>query len=622
MDLQASLNYHAELVEQLKCLPEEQAVQLLRNVRARPRSRDALMDSLHGAMHGQYRPSDLETAKCLSPRTDSFLEFELAARHRFIYPETTPLEISQLVALLNSSGLKTTDKFSKGLSSPQTSRPLSVLQGRSLVTSHSRPSSSTASTSVSDTADSDASDAYQLCDPRLRNLKIKSWTDVAIPDKLAASAISLYLESEHPIIGAFDADLFVADLVEQRKEHCSHFLVSAVLFYACQAYARHDPQSLSYVSEFLEEATTRWQSTRNFTHSDLSSSELSPYESITSLSAIIVMNLACQLYSKEELGYALLQACRQIATEIGLIDAALDSPRLEHLEKHSKIWRRAASHVAWGAYNWISSVDVSLANPTESDTCPDDFTTPFPLHMGRTFQTLCEFWTLMQEVFAVYNKLDSRPLRERVSLAFAEAKYQKLLAWSDNVESSVSREEHSPGHVLIFHDGCPAAIVAASLKHMECVMFQFQQHLVSGTWSAYINSPLIQLADAMLNPRFRNVTNRRLFFLLCVRGWVHLYSGFPLFWEVVQGFAARALKERLMSSDEARELLRAVSRQGCYHKISEQATSSRIIIDFNLAEENPKLATIKHIAEQFEDLALQEEFTTGSFEFADDDSKV
>jgi len=86
----------------------------------------------------------------------------------------------------------------------------------------------------------------------------------------------------------------------------------------------------------------------------------------------------------------------------------------------------------------------------DSDAGSYAFTSPFAPYMGRTFQTLCGFWTLMQEVFVVYNGLDPRPLRERVSLAFAEAKYQKLLAWSDSVDRSVSRGEHSPGHVLIF----------------------------------------------------------------------------------------------------------------------------------------------------------------------------
>lgn len=72
----------------------------------------------------------------------------------------------------------------------------------------------------------------RLCDPRLQNLDITHWTDVPISSKQAAAAISLYLESEHPVIAMFDAQLFIGDLVYKRTDYCSPFLVNALLSYA------------------------------------------------------------------------------------------------------------------------------------------------------------------------------------------------------------------------------------------------------------------------------------------------------------------------------------------------------------------------------------------------------
>ncbi|KAG6036053.1 hypothetical protein E4U41_005786 [Claviceps citrina] len=170
-------------------------------------------------------------------------------------------------------------------------------------------------------------------------------------------------------------------------------------------------------------------------------------------------------------------------------------------------------------------------------------------------------------------------------------------------------------------DSCPAAVVAASLNHLRRLVFQFQSGNSPITWSVCINPPLVQLADAMLNPRFRNVTDadRRLCFLLCVRAWIHLYRSYPVFDDVVKGFSARALRERLVSGEEARRLLKAVRRQrGHHHEVPEHVVSSSIIIDFNLAEDDSDMARARAIAGQFEDLALQEEFTTGSFDFADE----
>jgi hypothetical protein len=83
----------------------------------------------------------------------------------------------------------------------------------------------------------------QLCDSRLRNLRISRWTDVEIDDALAARCISLYLETDHPLLGYFDSDLFISDLAPAQQgarddrqrayQHCSPLLVNALLYWAC-----------------------------------------------------------------------------------------------------------------------------------------------------------------------------------------------------------------------------------------------------------------------------------------------------------------------------------------------------------------------------------------------------
>lgn len=49
---------------------------------------------------------------------------------------------------------------------------------------------------------------------------IKYWTDVDIDDDTAARCIYLYLETGHPLLGLFDPDLFVSDLVARREVYC------------------------------------------------------------------------------------------------------------------------------------------------------------------------------------------------------------------------------------------------------------------------------------------------------------------------------------------------------------------------------------------------------------------
>ena len=85
------------------------------------------------------------------------------------------------------------------------------------------------------------SSPYNLCDDRLHQLQIDKWTNVSINDSLAARAISLYLETDHPVLGLFDADLFLDGLISGETNFCSSLLVTAVLCWACVSVAFHQP---------------------------------------------------------------------------------------------------------------------------------------------------------------------------------------------------------------------------------------------------------------------------------------------------------------------------------------------------------------------------------------------
>lgn len=64
-------------------------------------------------------------------------------------------------------------------------------------------------------------------------MDFREWTDIPIKDGLAAGAVSYYLETDHPIHGLFDADLFMRDLACGQKNFCSPMLVNAVLGWSC-----------------------------------------------------------------------------------------------------------------------------------------------------------------------------------------------------------------------------------------------------------------------------------------------------------------------------------------------------------------------------------------------------
>lgn len=98
------------------------------------------------------------------------------------------------------------------------------------------------------------------CDARLAMLDMSVWTTVPIPNDLAAAAISLYLQTDHPLLGFFDADVFLDDLLEGRSRYCSTLLVSSLLFWALVSHLRrlvcrladyHDSMRLSHLTNGL-----------------------------------------------------------------------------------------------------------------------------------------------------------------------------------------------------------------------------------------------------------------------------------------------------------------------------------------------------------------------------------
>jgi hypothetical protein len=67
----------------------------------------------------------------------------------------------------------------------------------------------------------------------LEKLDIRFWTTVPIPSDLAAKVISLYLETDHPLLGTFDPGLFVNDLINCETRYCSPFLLSTIMYWGC-----------------------------------------------------------------------------------------------------------------------------------------------------------------------------------------------------------------------------------------------------------------------------------------------------------------------------------------------------------------------------------------------------
>lgn len=101
-----------------------------------------------------------------------------------------------------------------------------------------KPSSASASGGLPPKENKEPKVSPRLCDPRLQELNINRWTNVNIDNYMAAKCISLYLETDHPLLGHFDPELFVSHLTAGQGEFCSSLLVNALLYWACVGLPR------------------------------------------------------------------------------------------------------------------------------------------------------------------------------------------------------------------------------------------------------------------------------------------------------------------------------------------------------------------------------------------------
>jgi hypothetical protein len=226
--LKRELSEHTEIIEHLRSVSEPEALAVVRRLRSTPNA-SMVLSTLRGSAHTTTRLSELKALRGTVPLTEFEAETELSVLHPFVYPILEPLDPnaididslfhlpSESPVMLPVDTMKQTGSASSSTSEIAISPP-SPLRG-----TRSRGMSPIAGPAPD----------RQYCDSRLANLAIDYWTSVPISNEFAACVLSHYLETDHPIFACVDADLFLSSLVDRTLEHCSPFLVSALMSFAC-----------------------------------------------------------------------------------------------------------------------------------------------------------------------------------------------------------------------------------------------------------------------------------------------------------------------------------------------------------------------------------------------------
>ncbi|RBR26517.1 uncharacterized protein FIESC28_00703 [Fusarium coffeatum] len=559
-----------ELFEIMKTGPEAQAIDILRVLRSHTNLDTALsiiQPRIAQHIHAHARGRAPEHTRYLG------LESELMARHSLAFPPIQPLESSILKKIFNAGQKAAAD--SENDDTPMANEEPNPFPAHNPTQSEAHDLS--------------------LCDERLKKLNIEFWTSVPIPSDLAAKIISLYLETDHPLLGSFDPDLFLADLVDCRNNYCSEILVSAVMYWGCQMYSGVDSIAQKYITQFSTQ----------------------------------LLGLGYLGNGKDHYVLTYVSEVNSMGTRLGLFGVE-PSVAVERARKVGPEMQSATSYAAWGTFNWIVLMALFYQQPGLSypEHPP---AVPIPGHtwhhspegspestrqtlqqtyMGDTFPVLCRFWRIMHEVTLKYYRDQPYPregLSSHITLAFAEYKYRELIAWAETLPPSMVRSEQSPHHVLVFQRSSPDAAYKASVNQLKRLVVVYRENYSCSSYTMLWHTALIHVANAILGGT--RDPSWRFYLFFCVQTYGELRRSFRFAETSGRSILSMTLQQGDISAEEARKLMEQFEE----NRLSKPSDDIRatFMADLNLAMTDPEGASVESLSDKFEDIALFQEFTNG-----------
>ncbi|KAG5982394.1 hypothetical protein E4U54_006388, partial [Claviceps lovelessii] len=193
-------------------------------------------------------------------------------------------------------------------------------------------------------SESESTGEGTLCDERLSKLNIRYWTSIDISDDLAARCISLYLKTDHPLLGHFDPELFVSHLISEEHEYCSALLINSMLYWACM-YSAIDPKTDALATEFCAEAEILWTAERELGH-----------DSALTLAAAVFL---CMGYLGQGRDHAVLKYLAEATNMAGRMGLFSSEAQTGHRETRDFLDltgapKAAYMYAAWGIFNWLT----------------------------------------------------------------------------------------------------------------------------------------------------------------------------------------------------------------------------------------------------------------------------
>ncbi|XP_044716408.1 fungal zn(2)-Cys(6) binuclear cluster domain-containing protein [Hirsutella rhossiliensis] len=585
-----------EMVKILNTLPAAELIRIMPSL-----GEETEASTILSILRGD--PTSYQQSKASTTTGGTFENVELAAQCPFAYPVLKPLD-------------------PKTLQSERYRRPTEPAIGNAPTLPGPQPGNLTPTTESQEPKVSP-----QLCDPRLRELNIRLWTNVNIDNYMAAKCISLYLETDHPLLGHFDPELFVSHLISGQVEFCSSLLVNALLYWAFQMYSGIDPETEGQTTSLCAEAERLWNQERS-----------SNRDSIQTMAAAEFLSLGYLGQGRDHKMLVYLSEATDMGIRLGLFGVK-SQPSPDKDSELSAEAQGARGYAAWGVFNWITLMSLFYHQPElkcpqhppqvpipenqqhNADSVAEGPHTPaslgsqnvslLPWYMGQTFPHLCRFWSIVHEF-----------------------KFRELLAWGNGLPTQLTQRDQSPHHVQILHlwfhaaildifrpcikespksrlrtfghmGGSPEAVSAASVAQLERLIFDYRFKYQSSSYSILWHMALLYVANAILD----GVMDENWYscLLLCIYGYESLGRSWQVAEAITKALLSMMLRKKDVSSDAARRILHDLENKN-WARIPGSIRAT-LIADPELAPFDPRSATVECLAAQFQENAMLRDYT-------------
>ncbi|KFA81939.1 hypothetical protein S40288_06893 [Stachybotrys chartarum IBT 40288] len=531
----------AEVIKILQTLPRNRAYHILERLRCSDHSSTALLTVIED---GELRNDAAPNLLGLLP---SSLEEELSTQFPIAYPAFPPISVS---ALRKSDLLKPAVSAQDGVphkreASQPTQTGSSAAEKRETGHLHIEDGNK----DVQDIPDpTPGTEDYY--DKRLADLDISFWTDIKMDNTLAAEIITIYLRTDHPILGVFDPYLFIQDLVEKRQRYCSRFLVSAVLYLGCQMYSAFSDDASEYVDKF------------NRNTQQLSKTE-GQEDKPVNMGALVLTSLALMGQGRDHAVLTFAKIAAKMGMRLGLVK----------VEGHESL-----------ELSNLSDEDLRMYAPPE---------------LWKS--TLAE--TKYREILAWTSKLPPSLIRGKESgpqvpvfhIWLHAALLDVVRPFTGNTPQETVRWK-----TFVAPDSSARAAYNSSVNQLKRLVIDYRSNYESSCYSLLWQTGMLYLVNAILeSPRD---PEWHLYFLLCIYGYEALRRPYGVSATIGKGLLSMTLRDTDMPGDEARRILEEL--QGGEASELRDYLRATFMADLKMAAADPKNASVENLAQEFETLAL------------------